>query len=304
MTKQLLGASSAVVVAALFGWAVSDGGAVVAGVPVVLWCVLVAFAINWIGFAHSLARRTERYYDITGTLTYLVVVALALVLVGRYDPLSLLLAGLVALWTIRLGAFLFMRISASGSDSRFDKILQDPGQLLVTWTLQGLWVSLTLAAALGAMTGEREAPAGWWWLPGVLIWTAGFAIEVVADAQKSAFKQDPANEGDYIRTGLWSWSWHPNYFGEITLWVGIAVIALPALEGWRYLGLVSPVFVFVLIRYVSGVPMLERKAEKRWGDDPSWRAYRDRTPLLVPSPPRGPHATSPGADPLDGGGGR
>lgn len=285
--KSLVGSVVAVLVAGLVAWVASDGGATAGGLPVVVWSLLIAFGINWAGFVHSLVARTERFYDITGTLSYLSVTVVALALVGRYDARSLLLVALVGLWTLRLGIFLFRRILDSGSDSRFDQILNRPARLFMTWTLQGLWVSLTLASALAAMTVDRAVDLGWVWIPGLVVWVGGFVIEVTADAQKSAFRADPANDGERISSGLWAWSRHPNYFGEITLWVGIAVIALPALSGFTYLTLVSPVFVFVLLRYISGVPMLERKARRRWGDDPRWRAYQRDTPLLVPRPPRG-----------------
>lgn len=284
--RSLAGAGAAVVVAVLVAWGAGDGGVTAAGIPVVFWCLLVAFGINWVVFVHSWLARTEKYYDLTGTATYLAVMVVALVLVGRYDARSLLLAGLVAIWTLRLGTFLFRRIVAAGSDSRFEKILTLPSQLFMTWTLQGLWVSLTLAAALSAVTVDDLPALGWWWIPGVLVWLLGFVFEATADAQKSAFKADRANDGRYISSGVWAWSRHPNYFGEITLWVGVAVIALPVLSGWTYVTLISPVFVYVLLRYISGVPLLERKAADRWGDDPQWQAYRRDTPLLVPRMPR------------------
>ena len=111
-------------------------------------------------------------------------------------------------------------------------------------------------------------------------------FEVVADTQKSAFKADPANAGRFITTGLWSWSRHPNYFGEITLWTGMAVLALPVLSGWNWVALISPVFVFVLLTRISGIPMLEHRARKRWGDDPAFQAYTANTSVLVPLPPK------------------
>jgi steroid 5-alpha reductase family enzyme len=118
------------------------------------------------------------------------------------------------------------------------------------------------------------------------VWLAGFVVEVVADQQKRAFRADPANDGRFITSGLWAWSRHPNYFGEITLWTGIAITALPILSGWRWLMLISPVFVVVLLTRISGIPMLERRAEARWGGDPEFRAYTDTTPVLIPRRPR------------------
>lgn len=100
---------------------------------------------------------------------------------------------------------------------------------------------------------------------GFLIWVFGFAFEVIANSQKRKFSADPQNKGRFIQTGLWSRSRHPNYFGEIMLWLGIAIIALPVLQGWQWVALISPVFVTLLLTRVSGVPMLEKKADTKWG---------------------------------------
>jgi steroid 5-alpha reductase family enzyme len=156
----------------------------------------------------------------------------------------------------------------------------------MTWTLQGLWVLLTLAAALAVITGIEREPIGWIAITGMVVWAAGFAIEVAADRQKSAFKRDPANDGRFITSGLWAWSRHPNYFGEIVLWTGIAVIALPVLSGWRWATLISPVFVTLLLTRVSGIPMLEARADERWSEEEEYREYKANTPVLVPRPPR------------------
>ena len=136
------------------------------------------------------------------------------------------------------------------------------------------------------MTSAQPAPLGLIGFVGMAIWATGFAIEVVSDRQKRAFRNNPANAGRFITTGLWSWSRHPNYFGEIILWLGIALIALQSLSEWQYVTLISPLFVFLLITRVSGIPPLESRAEERWGDDPDYQAYKARTPVLFPRPPR------------------
>jgi steroid 5-alpha reductase family enzyme len=118
---------------------------------------------------------------------------------------------------------------------------------------------------------------------GLLIWIAGFAIEVISDRQKSAFRH--RHPGRFVDTGLWAWSRHPNYFGEIVLWTGIAVIASSTLRGWQWVTLVSPVFVLFLLTRVSGIPMLEKRADERWGDDAAYQRYKENTPVLVPRPP-------------------
>jgi len=116
----------------------------------------------------------------------------------------------------------------------------------------------------------------------VLVWLVGFGFEVVADRQKRRFRSDPDNEGEFIRSGLWRLSRHPNYFGEIVLWVGVALVALPALEGWQHVTLVSPLFVYLLLTRVSGIPMLEEKADERWGGREDYERYKRETPVLWP----------------------
>lgn len=197
----------------------------------------------------------------------------------------MVIAGLVVAWALRLGWFLFQRVRQSGGDRRFDTIKRHFPSFFMTWTLQGLWVLLTAAAGLAAITTAKPAALEPVAAVGVATWVAGFLIEAVADAQKRAFRSDPANRDRFIRSGLWAWSRHPNYFGEIVLWVGVAIIAAPALSGWQWVTIVSPVFVFVLLTRVSGIPILERQANARWGGDRDYREYRMKTPVLVPHPP-------------------
>jgi steroid 5-alpha reductase family enzyme len=145
---------------------------------------------------------------------------------------------------------------------------------------------LTLACALAAMTTSQPKRLGIFALVGSLVWAAGFALEIRADHEKTRFRSDPNNRGRFIESGVWAWSRHPNYFGEITLWLGVALIAFPVSQGWQLATLISPIFVFVLLTRISGIPLLEARARKRWGDDPAFREYCERTPALVPRPPR------------------
>ncbi len=264
----------------------SQRGATVAGWPVFALCAALSFAINCLAFVPSFLRQTEHYFDLTGSLTYVTLVVTALVLSGATDARTLLLTTLVVVWAGRLGSFLFARIRRDGRDGRFDEIKPSLPRFLLTWTLQGVWVLLTLAPALAAMTTLQPRPLDLFAAVGLAVWAIGFGIEVVADRQKRAFRRHPGNRGRFITTGLWAWSRHPNYFGEITLWTGVALLAAPVLSGWQYLTLVSPLFVYLLLTRVSGIPLLEARAEERWGGDPAYRAYRDRTPSLVLRPPR------------------
>jgi steroid 5-alpha reductase family enzyme len=271
-----------VIVAALFAWAGSYGGHTVGSMPVFALVVCYAFVVQWLVFVPSYLQRTERYYDLSGAFTFISGIALAVILSGATGARSIMLLLLVLVWAGRLGPFLFRRVLKAGKDDRFDAIKQSASRLFMTWTLQGLWVSLTLSAALAAVTSTEPKGLDVFAYVGLAIWVIGFALEAVADLQKGRFRADPANKGSFIASGLWSISRHPNYLGEITLWVGIAIIALPVLRGWQYAALISPVFVYLLITRLSGVPLLEKKADEKWGGQEAYEAYKRRTPVLVP----------------------
>ena len=215
-----------VLVAAGLAWAGSQGGFRVFGMSLFALSVALAFVIQWVAFIPAFARKTETFFDLTGGITYITVVVTAVILSPTVDGRSLLLLALISIWAIRLASFLFLRIRAAGEDRRFREIKLSFTRFLLTWTIQGLWVSFSLAAALAAITAEtRLALGGFAWI-GLIVWLIGFGIEVLADRQKSNFKAQPENEGKFIRDGLWSWSRHPNYFGEII----VDIIKFPILK--------------------------------------------------------------------------
>jgi steroid 5-alpha reductase family enzyme len=229
--------------------------------------------------------RTEKYYDLTGSITYISVTLLSLLLTPVRDARALLVFALVVIWATRLGTFLFRRIKAAGEDRRFRERKQSFSRYLIAWTLQGLWVTFSLASVLAVITSKTRVDFGFFAGLGFLIWLIGFGIEVIADSQKSRFNSNPDNKGKFISTGLWSWSRHPNYFGEIVLWIGMLIIALPVLRGWQWVALISPIFITVLLTRISGVPLLEKRADEKWGGEPDYEAYKAQTSVLIPLPP-------------------
>ena len=280
------GICGALLVAGLLAWAGGQHGAVIAEQPLMLWCAVFAFGVQWVVFLHAWVARTEAFFDLTGSVTYVIMIGTALIAAGAFDARSVIIAGLVVIWAARLGPFLYLRTRGAGEDRRFRSIKRSFPVFLMTWTLQGCWVFVTASCALAALTSARHAPANIWLYLGVAIWICGFVLEVAADRQKTAFRMKPENADRFITHGLWAWSRHPNYFGEIVLWIGIAVIAVPVLQGWQYATLISPAFVILLLTRISGVRMLEARAERAWGDDPDYRQYRDTTPMLIPMRPR------------------
>jgi steroid 5-alpha reductase family enzyme len=260
----------------------SQGGTMLGGVPIFMLAVGLAYLIQWLVFIPSYLLQTEKFFDLTGSITYISVITIALFFSIGADGRSILLWALVVIWAIRLGTFLFRRIKEAGKDDRFDEIKPSFIRFLNVWTIQGLWVTFTMAAALVAITTTNRKELDLFALVGFLVWALGFSIEVIADSQKSRFSANPDNKGKFIQTGLWSRSRHPNYFGEIVLWIGVAVITIPVLQGWQWIALISPVFVTLLLTRVSGVPLLEKKADKKWGGQEDYESYKKRTPVLIP----------------------
>ena len=250
--------------------------------PLFAICASIGFFLHWFVFIPSFFYQTEHYFDLTGSISYITIVLFTFFAVSNLDGRSLLIGVLIIIWAIRLGSFLFLRIKREGKDNRFTVMKTKFWWFLFTWTMGGLWVFITMAAGLAALTSAKVVPLGWFALVGVSLWLEGFIIEVVADYQKSKFKSKEENQYKFINQGLWSLSRHPNYFGEITLWLGIAIIAFPVLEGWQLVTLISPVFVYILLTKISGIAMLEPRADKKWGEDSEYRLYKEATPVLIP----------------------
>lgn len=260
----------------------SQGGSTLGRIPIFALAVGLTFLIQWLAFIPAYWLQTEKFFDLTGSLTYISVITFALIFSAGGNTRAVLLWGLVVIWAIRLGTFLFRRIRKAGKDDRFDELKPSFIRFLNVWTIQGLWVTFTMATALAAITTTIRKDLDAFAILGFLIWGFGFIFEVLADSQKSRFNANPANKGKFIQTGLWSRTRHPNYFGEIILWIGIAIIALPVLQGWQWVTLVSPVFVTLLLTRVSGIPLLEKKADQKWGGQEAYEAYKKRTPVLIP----------------------
>jgi steroid 5-alpha reductase family enzyme len=252
------------------------------GLTIFASCALIAFIMQWIALIPAYLLKTEHFYDLTGGATYLAVIIFAFTQSEQNDLRSMVLTCLVAVWALRLASFLFLRVRKQGSDSRFDEIKLNFWRFSIAWTVQGLWVLITAGAAIAAITSSQKTDFGLISAFGLLLWLIGFSMEVVADNQKRIFRQQRDTHKEFIQTGLWARSRHPNYFGEILLWIGVAIIAYPALYQWQLVTLISPLFVILLLTKISGISLQEEQADERWADNTDYQAYKKRTPVLVP----------------------
>ena len=244
----------------------------------VVKAVVLAFIIQWVCFIPAYLLQTEKFYDLTGSLTYLALVLFAVFSSSSFDNTSLIVCGCIVVWAIRLGSFLFLRIKKDGEDKRFRSIKPNFTRFFMTWTLQGTWVTMCLLCVTTALSSDGGVKEGVGFYLGLLIFVVGFTIEVVADNQKTKFRNKPENKNKFISSGLWAKSRHPNYFGELILWIGVTIMSIESLQGIQYVALISPFFVYVLLMYISGVRMLETSGHKKWGDLPEYKEYLNNTP--------------------------
>lgn len=254
--------------------------ALLTDLPLVKNLILLIFSIQWIFFIPAYIFQTEKFFDLTGSITYLTTVFAALYITDSGKISDYIIVSCVAIWAIRLGSFLFMRIHKAGEDRRFREIKTNFTRFFMTWTLQGMWVSMCLLCVLTALSSYSGIIVNNIFYIGLMIFISGFIIEVLADHQKTVFRKNIDNMDKFISSGLWAYSRHPNYFGEILLWLGIAVMSFSSLEGFQYFTLISPIFVYILLVYISGIRMLENQANKKWGHLDSYKEYLKNTPRL------------------------
>jgi steroid 5-alpha reductase family enzyme len=238
-------------------------------VTAILLSFAISLAVNAAFFAFAAVRKTDVVTDLSYSLSF-ALLAIVLPFLGARESVQLVASLLVLVWAVRLGGYLLRRILRIKVDHRFDEMRDDPVRFARFWLLQAISVAVII-----------------WALAGAFVWLVGLVIEAVADAQKSAFKAKSENRERFIANGMWRYSRHPNYFGEILVWWGLFVYAVPFLHGAAFAVIVGPVFITLLLLFVSGIPLLERSADAKYGDDPAYRDYKRRTSILVPLPPRG-----------------
>jgi len=241
----------------------------------------IDMGIQWTAWGVASFFQTEKFYDITGSATFIALSYLSQKW-SNNTTRQVVQSNMVTSWACRLGLYLFVRILKDGKDKRFDNVRNNPARFFSFWTIQGVWVFVTLLPTLMLNNSSREKPIGTRDYVGWSLYAIGMIFEVIADYQKTAFKNDPNNKDKFITSGLWSISRHPNYFGEILLWYGLFLSASSVFKDWQFLSVLSPMFVHFLITKISGIPLLEKAGMKKWGHLTEYQNYLKNTASLVP----------------------
>ena len=256
--------------------------ALVAIVVLAVFCA-GAMALAWrVVVASGRSGWADTFWSLTVGVAGL---AAALWPLGELTARNWLVALMVAVWSCRLGLHIARRTLKGGDDPRYAELKRGWGdaykpQLLIFLEIQAA-VALVLAIAVMA-AASNPAPIGPGDALGVLIAIAAIAGESLSDAQLTRFARNPSNRGRVCDTGLWAWSRHPNYFFEFLYWVALVPIGIG--HPWGWVALAAPLMMFVLLRYVSGVPPLEQHMLRSRGE--AFAAYQQRVPAFFPRPPR------------------
>ncbi|GMH45935.1 hypothetical protein BSKO_13899 [Bryopsis sp. KO-2023] len=246
--------------------------------------LILDLALNWGAWIIAAIFKTEKFYDAVGSLSFCTVALSSLINGNHFHARQIGVTGMILVWTVRLGTFLLYRAIKFGGDSRFKEATEKPALYFVYWTMQAAWVwvcclPLTFLNAKASNPGLGPSD-----IIGIILYVTGMLTEVTADFQKLFFKMNPDNRGQFVNVGLWKNARYPNYFGEMLIWWGIFVTSIKGLSGVEFVSVVSPCFVMLLLLTVSGIPLQEKQAKERWGQDPAYQEHRRRTNLLVPIP--------------------
>ncbi|MFN0176782.1 MAG: DUF1295 domain-containing protein [Saprospiraceae bacterium] len=243
--------------------------------------LLLCYASLW--FVVGLLRKRNDVADIAWGLGF-VLICVYCWATRPYSPLSTLVYALVTLWGFRLALHIALRSRGKAEDFRYRQWRTDWGRWFVLRSFLQVYVlqcgfMLVMSAPIliaGEAAMNRISTLS---IAGVLLWAIGFFFEAVGDYQLSVFVKHKSHKDDIMQTGLWRYTRHPNYFGEVVLWWGIFLVVLPVQQGiW---GIVSPITITFLLLYVSGIPMLEAK----YADNPQFQAYKKRTSAFFPWQP-------------------
>ncbi len=242
--------------------------------------LIITFIINTVFFIYAFIRKTDVVTDLSYSLSFLLVTSYMYFFHAEKGLVQTLLWLFVSLWAIRLGYYLLGRILKTKVDHRFDDKRNSFVRFGSFWLLQAIAVWIILLPVTYLLSQKDVVVQMPLLIIGSLIWLVGLVYEGVADAQKTNFKKN--NPQRLITTGLWRYSRHPNYFGEMLVWWGIMLVVVPYLRSLAYATVIGPLFITLLLLFVSGIPLLEQSWQERYGKEAYFQEYMKKTSLIIP----------------------
>lgn len=234
--------------------------------------------VNISAYLWAYRRQSDALTDITYSFCFFVLTLFLLLLRDEVTMPHIVLSGMVFLWAIRLGGFLFYRIHVMGRDRRFDTFRDSPIGFLKFWLLQSVSIWILCWPVITGLTSNELHSIHY---PALGLFLIGFFIESIADWQKFRCKQQNG-ENTFITSGLYSRIRHPNYLGEIMVWLSVFIYVMPALAAWQWLAILSPLWLIILLVKISGIPLIEKTNAKRHAGNPTYANYVKKTYRLIP----------------------
>ncbi len=248
---------------------------------IILQSLFISLLIQIFFFIIAAINKTDKVTDLSYGLTFILITIFSFISSDQ-APVHWLLLAMIAIWGVRLSGYLFIRIMKIKVDDRFNKIRNSVVEFGKFWLLQAIsvWIIMLPAIVFFAQSSSLRV----WSILGLVIWLTGLTIETTADIQKFQYKNNPKNKNRWTDVGLWKYSRHPNYFGEMMCWWGVFLFCLPTFNNYQFLTVVGPMFITFLLLFVSGVPPLEKRYLSKFGDNQDYQDYLKNTNLLVPVP--------------------
>jgi len=251
--------------------------------PIII-ALIVVIAINLFVYPVAYKLQTDKLTDITYSLSFLTLISFGFWKgVGWADSHKIIMGIVLTAWSLRIGYFLLSRVIMMGRDKRFDQIRTNPKRFLRFFLLQG-FASWVISIPFLYYFFFHQSEDGYLLLEliGWAIAILGLLIETIADQQKMNFKSREGNSSKLYTGGLYKYVRYPNYTGEILFWIGICVASAGVFIGLRWLSLISPIFIILLLVKVSGILFLEKGRAKQYGDDTAYQDYLSKTKALFP----------------------
>ncbi|MCP4443143.1 MAG: DUF1295 domain-containing protein [Aureispira sp.] len=239
------------------------------------------FMLNFLGLLWCYLRQSDRLTDLIYSLSFLLASVGTLVIQQDFSLAKLLLVTMVSLWSIRLGAYLFIRIHFMKSDKRFDQMRKKFSAIAGFWLLQTISIYIIALPVVFFLNKSIDRLPSLSYLA-IGIWAIGWFLESISDYQKFRFRNNPAHKNNFVDVGVWKYLQHPNYLGEILCWVGIWLYTMPYLSGLEWFTIISPLWIIILLVFISGIPLLQKSSAKRYGHLPKYLNYNKKVAKLIP----------------------
>ena len=247
---------------------------------------IISLCINLFFFVLAYGLQTDKFTDFTYGLTFIILILYLTIANQAYSLAQIIVSAMIIIWAIRLISYLLIRILKIKKDSRFDDKRSNILSFLQFWIFQGLAVFTIMLPSIYLITQPKVVEINPLMVLGILTWLIGIVVESLSDKQKFKFKNNPQNKNLWIQSGLWKYSRHPNYFGEVLCWWGIFILTLPFTQGLSLLTIIGPIFITFILLFVSGIPPLEKRYDSKYAKNKKYQEYKKKTSILIPLPPK------------------